>query len=208
MNITGLSAPCKRTTSGFTIVPSVRTACESGAAPAVARTEPGCFQPGRVPGSWNGAGVGNAPVSGAAAPTSGALGPAQRSGALASSDRVILPCCSKTQSPSVRTTAARNALPPIGGGHIDQRNLRRRVGPFLKEFVKRKRFSSDRLRNGSAERGSRLLRLCWSRPMLRSCRCRFSGFVSVVVAAGSCDRSWPTRLLPTHSFARYRSRSP
>src|SRR5262249_59046691 len=28
-------------------------------------------------------------------------------------------------------------------------------GPFLKEFVKRKRFSSDRLRNGSAERGSR-----------------------------------------------------
>jgi hypothetical protein len=33
----------------------------------------------------------------------------------------------------------------------------------------------------------------------------FGGFVSVVVATGSCDRSLPTRLLPTPSFARYRS---
>jgi formylglycine-generating enzyme required for sulfatase activity len=33
-----------------------------------------------------------------------------------------------------------------------------------------------------------------------------SGFVSVVVATGSGDRSLLTRLLPTHSFARYRSR--
>jgi hypothetical protein len=35
----------------------------------------------------------------------------------------------------------------------------------------------------------------------------FSGFVSVVVATGSCDRSLLTRLLPTHSFARYSSQS-
>ena len=30
--------------------------------------------------------------------------------------------------------------------------------------------------------------------------------VSVVVAAGSCNRSWQRRLLPTHSFASYRPR--
>src|SRR5262249_37540754 len=35
----------------------------------------------------------------------------------------------------------------------------------------------------------------------------FLQFVSVVVAAGSCNRSLPTRLLPKHSFARYSSRS-
>jgi hypothetical protein len=34
----------------------------------------------------------------------------------------------------------------------------------------------------------------------------FSGFVPVVVATGSCNRSFLARLLPTHSFARYRSR--
>ena len=33
-----------------------------------------------------------------------------------------------------------------------------------------------------------------------------SGPVSVVVAPGSCNRSCPTRLLPTHSFARCRPR--
>src|SRR5262249_39947519 len=88
------------------------------------------------------------------------------------------------------------------------KKLTRRVGPFLKEFVKQKRFSSDRLRNGSAGRGSRPFRVCRSRALLRSGRCHFLGFVSVVVGAGSCDRSLPTRLLPTHSFARYRSRSP
>ena len=39
--------------------------------------------------------------------------------------------------------------------------------------------------------------------------CRWTlliGFSSVVVAAGSCDRSCRPRLLPTHSFARYRWR--
>jgi hypothetical protein len=34
------------------------------------------------------------------------------------------------------------------------------------------------------------------------------GFASVVVAAGSCNRSCQKRLLPTHSFAKYRSRLP
>src|SRR6516165_8972162 len=56
------------------------------------------------------------------------------------------------------------------------------VGPFLKEFVKRKRFSSDRLRNGGGGRRSRPFRVCWSQSMLHSWRCHFSGFVSVVVA--------------------------
>jgi len=50
-------------------------------------------------------------------------------------------------------------------------NSLRRVGPFLKEFVKRKRFSSGRLRNASAERGSHPFRVCWSRSMPRSSRC-------------------------------------
>ncbi len=37
------------------------------------------------------------------------------------------------------------------------------VGSFLKEFVKRKRFSSECLRNGSAGRKSRHFRVCSSR---------------------------------------------
>src|SRR5262249_2035510 len=49
------------------------------------------------------------------------------------------------------------------GGHIHHPKLRQRGGPFLKEFVKRKRVSADRLSNRSAERGSRPFRVCWSR---------------------------------------------
>jgi hypothetical protein len=79
-------------------------------------------------------------------------------------------------------------------------------GPFLKESVKRKRFSSGWFHNGSAGRKACILRVRCSRSSLRFFAVSFSGFVSVVVATGSCNRSFQRRLLPTHSFARYRSR--
>jgi hypothetical protein len=80
-------------------------------------------------------------------------------------------------------------------------NLLRRVGPFLKEFVKRKRFSSSWLRNGSAGRSHECLRLV-GRP--ESCVLlvvAVSALVPVVVATGSCNRSFPSAIAP-NTFLR------
>jgi hypothetical protein len=83
------------------------------------------------------------------------------------------------------------------------RKLRRVVQPFLKESVKRERFPPGLLRNGITVRSRNFCRLfglmirCWSLSR---------GFSSVVVAAGSCDRSLLVRSLPKHPFARYHSR--
>ena len=85
-------------------------------------------------------------------------------------------------------------------------NLLRCVGPFLKEFVKGRWFSSGLLHNGSAGRRREFFRFVGRADPCLLLVVTVSGFVSVVVATGSCDRSLPTRLLPTHSFARYRSR--
>ena len=78
------------------------------------------------------------------------------------------------------------------------------VGPFLKEFVKRNRVSAHRLRNGSAERGSRPFRVCWPRSMPRSCRCHFFGLrassrlsslreVAIVLCRRDCSQLIPSQ---------------
>jgi hypothetical protein len=75
------------------------------------------------------------------------------------------------------------------------------VGPFLKEFVKRKRFSPDRLRNGSAGRGSRPFRVCRSRSLPRSGRCHFSAAsrlsslreVAIVLFRRDCSQLIPSQ---------------
>jgi hypothetical protein len=93
---------------------------------------------------------------------------------------------------------------------------RRRVGPFLKEFVKRKRFSSDRVRNGSAERGSRPFRVGWSRSMRRlslfglrlGCRRygKLPSFFSSAIAPNSFLRKVPLTITVSSS-ARSRVRA-
>ncbi len=78
-------------------------------------------------------------------------------------------------------------------------------GPFLKEFVKPKQFPTGFLRTESVWRCFLFL-VRRARRILSAFFVFLSGIVSVVVATGSCNRSFPARLLPTHSFARYRSR--
>ncbi len=80
------------------------------------------------------------------------------------------------------------------------------VGPFLKEIVKREAVSLGFLRSGSA-RANRLFLSVTSASRVVAVVLG-SSVVSVVVAAGSCNRSFPARLLPTHSFAEYRPRLP
>ena len=76
--------------------------------------------------------------------------------------------------------------------------------PFLKEFVKCERFPSGSVRTGNALRCRMfLVVVVGAGDVVNVDGC---GFVSVVVAAGSCDRSFQWRLLPNHSFARYHAR--
>ena len=78
---------------------------------------------------------------------------------------------------------------------------RRRVGPFLKEFVKWKRFSSGWLRKGSAGRSLKFFRFVGREDSCVLLVVSVSGFVSVVVATGSCDRSFPSAIAP-NTFLR------
>src|SRR5262245_35117151 len=76
---------------------------------------------------------------------------------------------------------------------------------FLKGSVKLKRVSSGLGRSGRAVSG-RLPCLLGPVPTPAVAGLAVSRSVSVVVAAGSRDRSWQRRSLPTHSFASYRPR--
>jgi hypothetical protein len=93
------------------------------------------------------------------------------------------------------------------------------VGPFLKEFVKRKRFSSGLLRSGSAGRKSRVYLAHKSRSIPRSYRCHFFGirpgcrrygklrsFFSDAIAPYSFLRKVPLTII-AGSSARYRIRA-
>ena len=80
------------------------------------------------------------------------------------------------------------------------------MGPFLKVLVKSRAFPLGLLRSGSAGR-TRVHLSHVGRSTVRWGR-RSWPPGSVVVAAGSCNRSCLARLLPTHSFARDRPRSP
>src|SRR5262249_57379222 len=82
----------------------------------------------------------------------------------------------------------------------------RRVGPFLKEYVKGKQFSFGLVRTDSARCTLPVLLVRCPDAFCAVAVVSFLAFVSVVVATGSCNRSFQRRLLPTHSFARYRSR--
>src|SRR5437773_7788155 len=68
----------------------------------------------------------------------------------------------------------------------DEKSLATFRPPFLKESVKRERSPSRSLRNGSALGGCLLFWL-----ILLDCRCNcLFALVSVVVATGSCNRSF------------------
>ena len=86
-----------------------------------------------------------------------------------------------------------------------RRKVRRSRGPFLKEFVKRKRFSFGRLRTASAGAQVHFQVGRWVQCFPRSVCCLVFGLRlgCSCFATGSCNRSFRTRLLPTHSFARY-----
>src|SRR5580692_8004103 len=95
-------------------------------------------------------------------------------------------CCSRSeQLPAVGRTVPERA--------VESKMIFFGVGPGL-------------VRSGSAWRNRLFLLGRWSHKRMQSSLAFFLGFVSVVVATGSCNRSCPTRLLPNHSFARYRSR--
>ena len=86
--------------------------------------------------------------------------------------------------------------------------IRRSMWPFLKEFVKQKRFSSGWLCNGSA--GAYVV---FSSGLSGSRDCYALTIVSLRAPArssllrfGKLQSFFSTRLLPTHSFARYHSR--
>lgn len=80
----------------------------------------------------------------------------------------------------------------------------RAVASFLKESVKSKRFLSDEGRTGHGLR-TRLFLIVLDVWLMLAAE---GDAAEVVVAAGSCDRSFQSRLLPTHSFASRLPRDP
>jgi len=101
------------------------------------------------------------------------------------------------------TSDAASALPAGARKDLDQ--PLRAMCPFLKGLVKLKRFFLRVGRSGISV-SDRLPCLVGPVPTPAVAGLAISRSVSVAVAAGSRDRSWQRRSLPTHSFASYRPR--
>jgi len=106
--------------------------------------------------------------------------------------------CRRRQWVDLRPLAVVVRLGDVGVAVADRGGLTAVcVGPFLKEFVKRKMVSLRALRSDSAGRSGRLFyRRSWRITVLSA-----SGFVSVVVATGSCNRSFQYAIAP-NTFLR------